>query len=70
MGVINREALKLHDEVRDNYPLTYEYAKNIARRWQVPMGQVFMEFFDLLKVLAAREKEKVDGGNNNENHVR
>lgn len=58
MAVISREALKFHDEVRDNYPLTYEYAKNIARRWSIPMGQVFMEFDALLKVMVAKEKEK------------
>ena len=64
MGVISREALKLHDEVRDNYPLTYEYAKNIARRCQIPMGKVFMDFATLLKVMVAREKEKMDGDGN------
>ena len=61
MAVISREALKLHDEVRDNYPLTYEYSKKIARFWSIPMGKVFMEYFSLLKVMADNEKENMDG---------
>lgn len=58
MGVISREALKLHDNVRDYCPITYEYAKRIARNWCIPMGQVFMEFFDLLNLMAQKEREK------------
>ena len=60
MAVISREALKFHDEVRDNYPLTYEYAKKVASFWSIPMGQVFMEYFSLLKVMVEKEKE-IDG---------
>jgi hypothetical protein len=60
MAVISREALKFHDEVRDNYPLTYEYAKKVARFWSIPMGKVFEQYNALLKVMVEREKE-IDG---------
>ena len=60
MAVISREALKFHDEVRDNYPLTYEYAKKVAKFWSIPMGQVFVEYYSLLKVMVEKEKE-IDG---------
>ena len=64
MCVISREALNLHDEVRDNYPLTYEYAKRVASLWSIPMGQVFMEYCSIIKAMKEKEKEKMDGDGN------
>ncbi len=58
MGVISRETLKFLAEVRDNYPLTYEYAKSVARTLSVPMGQVFRDYSALIKVMVEKEKEK------------
>jgi hypothetical protein len=58
MGVISRETLKFLADVRDNYPLTYEYAKNVAKTLQIPMGQVFRDYEALLKLMVEKEKEK------------
>ena len=57
MAIIDREALQLMKEVREHYPITFEWAQSKAKWEAIPLGAVFMEYPDHVKEMMRGEKE-------------